>query len=107
MPFSEAPYPSGKGAVCKTAMRRFEPARRLQTKLARSAAFDHIAADRFFATSRLFSSLRETPRLFRRGLTELTPRDIPPLQCFRFFFLVLHQSKTRLLQKIDAVDGRC
>lgn len=27
---SEAPYPSGKGAVCKTAMRRFEPARRLQ-----------------------------------------------------------------------------
>ena len=26
----EAPYPSGKGAVCKTAMQRFEPARRLQ-----------------------------------------------------------------------------
>ena len=36
MPLLEAPYPSGKGAVCKTAMRRFEPARRLQTKLARS-----------------------------------------------------------------------
>ena len=31
MPTSEAPYPSGKGAVCKTAMQRFEPARRLQT----------------------------------------------------------------------------
>jgi hypothetical protein len=30
MPPSEAPYPSGKGAVCKTAMQRFEPARRLQ-----------------------------------------------------------------------------
>lgn len=30
---SEAPYPSGKGAVCKTAMQRFEPARRLQTAL--------------------------------------------------------------------------
>src|SRR5438045_2127520 len=25
-----AAYPSGKGAVCKTAMQRFEPARRLQ-----------------------------------------------------------------------------
>jgi hypothetical protein len=33
MPISEAPYPSGKGAVCKTAMQRFEPARRLQTAL--------------------------------------------------------------------------
>lgn len=33
MPPSEAPYPSGKGAVCKTAMQRFEPARRLQTTL--------------------------------------------------------------------------
>jgi hypothetical protein len=33
MPLPEAPYPSGKGAVCKTAMRRFEPARRLQTNL--------------------------------------------------------------------------
>ncbi len=31
MPTSEAPYPSGKGAVCKTAMQRFEPARRLHT----------------------------------------------------------------------------
>ena len=53
MPPPEAPYPSGKGAVCKTAMRRFEPARRLQTKLARSAAFDQISADRYFASSRL------------------------------------------------------
>ncbi len=33
MPPPEAPYPSGKGAVCKTAMQRFEPARRLQTIL--------------------------------------------------------------------------
>ncbi len=33
MPTSEAPYPSGKGAVCKTAMQRFEPARRLHTNL--------------------------------------------------------------------------
>ena len=33
MPLPEAPYPSGKGAVCKTAMRRFEPARRLHTLL--------------------------------------------------------------------------
>ena len=31
MPLPEAPYPSGKGAVCKTAMQRFEPARRLQS----------------------------------------------------------------------------
>ncbi len=35
---SGAPYPSGKGAVCKTAMQRFEPARRLQTSLARADA---------------------------------------------------------------------
>jgi hypothetical protein len=40
MSTSGAPYPSGKGAVCKTAMQRFEPARRLQTKLACAAAFD-------------------------------------------------------------------
>lgn len=53
MPPPGAPYPSGKGAVCKTAMQRFEPARRLQTKLARAAAFDQIAADRYFSTSRL------------------------------------------------------
>lgn len=33
MPTSEAPYPSGKGAVCKTAMQRFEPARRLHPNL--------------------------------------------------------------------------
>ena len=36
MPPPGAPYPSGKGAVCKTAMQRFEPARRLQTSLART-----------------------------------------------------------------------
>lgn len=42
-----------KGAVCKTAMQRFEPARRLQIKLARAAAFDQIAADWYFAASRL------------------------------------------------------
>ncbi len=36
MPTSEAPYPSGKGAVCKTAMQRFEPARRLHTNLLRT-----------------------------------------------------------------------
>ena len=53
MPSSGAPYPSGKGAVCKTAMQRFEPARRLQTKLARVDAFDQIETDRYFSTSRL------------------------------------------------------
>lgn len=47
MPPSEAPYPSGKGAVCKTAMQRFEPARRLQT------------------------ALRAYPRLFRRSLSPI------------------------------------
>ena len=47
MPLSGAPYPSGKGAVCKTAMRRFEPARRLQT------------------------ALRAVPRLFRRSLSSI------------------------------------
>ena len=36
MPTSEAPYPSGKGAVCKTAMQRFEPARRLHANLLRT-----------------------------------------------------------------------
>ncbi len=39
MPTSEAPYPSGKGAVCKTAMQRFEPARRLHTNLLLTYSF--------------------------------------------------------------------
>ncbi len=61
MPPSEAPYPSGKGAVCKTAMQRFEPARRLQTSLACAAAFGQIAADRYFSSSRLSFFLRAYP----------------------------------------------
>jgi hypothetical protein len=34
-----------KGAVCKTAMQRFEPARRLQTELARAAGFAIVSGD--------------------------------------------------------------
>ena len=47
MPLPEAPYPSGKGAVCKTAMRRFEPARRLQTELARPRTLVRMCAGIF------------------------------------------------------------
>jgi hypothetical protein len=34
-----------KGAVCKTAMQRFEPARRLQTELARPGGFAVVVGD--------------------------------------------------------------
>jgi hypothetical protein len=45
-----------------------------QTKLRVTAAFDHIAADKYFATSRLDSSLRENRPLFI-GLLSSLPAD--------------------------------
>jgi hypothetical protein len=45
MPPPGAPYPSGKGAVCKTAMQRFEPARRLQTERPRPGAGIAVPGD--------------------------------------------------------------
>ena len=39
-----APYPSGKGEVCKTFMRRFESARRLRTSPATTLARSLVAS---------------------------------------------------------------
>lgn len=89
MPTLAAPYPSGKGAVCKTAMQRFEPARRLQATLPthprlfmRSLFSTAKPGDKRFQWANFRSLAWSSRRLIRRIELMVSDRGV---QCPCFF----------------------